>query len=100
MRPYNEIRFRRTDWHLLIGEALIGISLVFALGGVLLLLGCDNGEFERQQRIAEFNAKVSRACIPDRDGFVTVKWEDGDVVVRRYLRDQKLTMTKTVLERE
>ena len=81
------------------------LILVLVLLSVLAT-ACDDGTFAEQQRIAEFNQKVSRACIPMRGEFVTLKWEKSDqgyteLVVRRYDTWAKgVQMTKTTLEAE
>lgn len=94
---------RSNDAFRLIEEAtaLEWLILLAAVAMVLLTAGCGNEEFEHQQKIAEFNAKVTRMCIPDTHSFITVKWEDEGLVFRNYDKwETKLVLTKTVLETE
>lgn len=54
---------------------LLAAGLLVALL-LVLLVGCD-GEVERQQREAEFNAKFVHACLPKIGEPITARWEAG-----------------------
>ena len=52
---------------------------------MLLLAGCGDGEFERQQMIAENNARIARACTPEDEAEQRIaQWtydKNGDQVL-------------------
>ncbi len=97
MATENEIRLGRRTPETLLAIAIKGMVALTVLWVVLFLLpGCD-GEFERLQAEAEFNAKVART-LPKKGELVTIKqFSDGHYVIRRYDRGLKETY---VLARE
>jgi len=64
-----------------------------------VLAGCADEEFEMAREEAESNARFTRACYPLGGEFVTAKWENGQLVCRRYLQmPRSLNMTASVVE--
>lgn len=66
----------------LILEVLGAITFAVIL---LTLYGCGDGEYERKQSEAEWNAKVARACLPrSTETLVNVRHMGDGYIFRRY----------------
>jgi hypothetical protein len=59
-----------------------GFLFAAAIAMFLTLLGCD-GEFERQQRIAEWRDRFVNGCMPRKGDTVTAQWVDGNLICKR-----------------
>ena len=84
MATENEIRLgiRRESLVRLLIKGMIALSVLWVV--LFMLPGCD-GEFERLQAEAAWNAKVARAATPKKGELVTIRELGGDrLIVRRY----------------
>lgn len=60
------------------------LCLVALIVTVLIVTGCD-GEYERLQSEADWNAKVARACLPSKtETLVNIRHLGDGYIVRRY----------------
>lgn len=65
--------------------ARIALCVLAAAVTVAILTACGDSEFERQQRIAESNAKIARAAIPQGDERRIFSWAVNPQTGKRVL---------------
>lgn len=77
---YDEIRLGRGQESLkrLLVRGLLILAVLWIV--LFLLPGCDDGEFERQQRIAEFSQRFVNACMPELKELKIIRWENGQLI--------------------
>lgn len=83
-RPVKEPESPASVWMKSTSTAIQVLSAVTFALILATLMGCD-GELERLQAEAEWNAKVVRTVTPEKGELVTIRqFADGQFIVRKY----------------